>query len=110
MRVEISRLLVGYQIDDEAYKADVDDLRESPAVEIVEMLGHKGYDVTVVEPHVAELPIALAGHANIRLQPLDDALTQSDVVALLVAHTPFRNFDRAALRNKHLVDCVGSWR
>jgi UDP-N-acetyl-D-mannosaminuronic acid dehydrogenase len=93
-----------------SYKADVDDLRESPAVEIVEMLGHKGYDVTVVEPHVTELPGALAGRSNIRLQQLDDAVTQSDVVALLVAHMPFRNIDRSALQDKHLVDCVGSWR
>lgn len=92
-----------------SYKADVDDLRESPAVEIVEMLGHKGYEVTVVEPHVTELPKALDGHPNIRLHQLEDAIAESDVVALLVAHMPFRSVERSSLQGKHLVDCVGSW-
>ncbi len=92
-----------------SYKADVDDLRESPAVEIVEMLGHKGYEVSVVEPHVAELPRPLAGRANIRLRRLEEAVSENEVVALLVAHMPFKNLDRATLQAKRLVDCVGSW-
>lgn len=44
------------------YKADVGNTRESPAIEIIEKLHHKGYDVCVVDPHVSSLPgMKLAG-------------------------------------------------
>ena len=92
-----------------AYKANVGDLRESPAVEIVERLR----DVVpgrlfVVEPHVESLPSRLDGQ-RIVLVPLDYALAVADVVVLLTDHRQFGAVgERVA--NKRLVDTRGMWR
>ncbi|MGB1016355.1 MAG: UDP-N-acetyl-D-mannosamine dehydrogenase [Nannocystaceae bacterium] len=70
-----------------SYKPDIDDLRESPAVEVVEAL-HKRPEVAelmVVEPHLENSPFA-----DIRLWTLDSALERADIVVILVAHRIFR--------------------
>jgi UDP-N-acetyl-D-mannosaminuronic acid dehydrogenase len=71
-----------------AFKPDIDDLRESPAVEIAELiaaLGNVG-EVLVVEPHVETLPKALHGA---KLVNLNQALAEANVVVALVRHTQF---------------------
>ncbi|MBL4941078.1 MAG: UDP-N-acetyl-D-mannosamine dehydrogenase [Colwellia sp.] len=75
-----------------AFKPDIDDLRESPALAITEKLAKLGYEVTVVEPNITELPERLQTY-NIRLEKLT-GLTGLDVSvqALLVAHSPFKQF------------------
>lgn len=65
-----------------AFKPDIDDLRESPAVHIAESLLSQGYDVTVVEPNIEQ-------HERFYLSSLEDALLQADVIALLVKHRQF---------------------
>ncbi len=73
-----------------AFKPDVDDLRESPAVEIVELLAqHEDEPILVVEPYIGALPPRLAAYENVALVPLDEALAAKTVVAL-VAHRSFR--------------------
>jgi UDP-N-acetyl-D-mannosaminuronic acid dehydrogenase len=67
-----------------AFKPDIDDLRESPAVHIVEALVSQGYDVVVVEPNIGQ-------HARFSLASLEDALQQADVIAVLVKHRQFLN-------------------
>ena len=64
-----------------AFKPNIDDLREGPAMEIAEMIAgwHKG-DTLVVEPNIHELPAKLAGHCT--LTTLDDALATADVLVL----------------------------
>ena len=59
-----------------AFKPNIDDLRESPALNIAaELAGQfSGSDVLVVEPHVTELPAALQGKDNVRLVAADEAL------------------------------------
>jgi UDP-N-acetyl-D-mannosaminuronic acid dehydrogenase len=92
-----------------AFKANVDDLRESPAMEITQHLAEKGADcVLVVEPHVTELPTALRGH--VALVNLSEALARADVIVLLVAHRSFLAVDRALLAGKAVIDCCGAWR
>lgn len=93
-----------------AYKPDVDDLRESPAIEIVEHLAGQGFDLHVCEPNVDRLPADLEKHANIKLSDLDHAIADSDVVVLLVGHAPFKDVSAAALKGKEVIDCVGMWR
>lgn len=89
-----------------AFKADIDDLRESPAVEITAaLLDHLG-DLLVVEPHVDELPPALAGAKLVDLETALDA----DVLVLLVDHTAFRDVDRDLLAARTVVDTRGIWR
>ena len=58
-----------------AFKANVDDLRESPAVEIAAHLADAGLKVLAVEPHVTALPKVLQGRAE--LVSLADALARS---------------------------------
>jgi UDP-N-acetyl-D-mannosaminuronic acid dehydrogenase len=91
-----------------AYKPDVDDLRESPAVEIAEMLAKKlGTRLLVVEPNVEQLPPSLAKFPNVSLVPLDTALAEADVIGVLVSHSQFREIDPAHLSERVVVDTVG---
>lgn len=94
-----------------SYKANVDDLRESPALRIVELLAEsKTEPLLVVEPHITTLPASLQRYGNVRLTALDSALQQAAVVVLLVDHRPFRNVDAERLRGKQVVDTRGLWR
>jgi UDP-N-acetyl-D-mannosaminuronic acid dehydrogenase len=90
-----------------AFKANIDDLRESPAVEIVADLAAKGIATLSVEPHVRELPKAL--HGKTRLVDLATALKEAKVVLLLVDHQAFKAIPLSALQGKALVDTRGLW-
>ncbi|MGO4956334.1 UDP-N-acetyl-D-mannosamine dehydrogenase [Luteococcus sp. Sow4_B9] len=94
-----------------AFKADIDDLRESPSVQIVETIAKELGDVTVlaVEPHVDTLPQQLAGR-GVRLAELDEALEAADIVLLLVDHTAFKQLDPARLEGRTVIDTKGLWR
>ena len=73
-----------------AFKADIDDLRESPAVAIAAALGERLLGrVVSVEPNIDALPKHLAG--MIELASVADALAVADVIVLLVDHQPFRS-------------------
>lgn len=92
-----------------AYKADVDDLRESPAVHIVEMLaGRKIGKILVVEPHISELPSELKLE-NVTLMDFDMALAQANLAVLLVDHSAFLHVDRDVLKDKFVIDTRGVW-
>lgn len=92
-----------------AFKANIDDLRESPAVEIVQALGEQLPDITinVVEPHIEELPASFKGK-NIRLTGLDCALAASEVLLLLVDHSEFLDLSREHTEGKSIIDTRGS--
>jgi UDP-N-acetyl-D-mannosaminuronic acid dehydrogenase len=95
-----------------AFKADIDDLRESPAVTVVKKLAAAEPDRTIlaVEPHVEKLPDELVGIANVRLVDLDEALEEAGTVALLVDHQAFHAIDRGLLAAKSVIDTRGLWR
>ena len=65
-----------------AFKPDIDDLRESPAVHIASELLAQGYDVVAVEPNIE-------AHDKFSMVSLDDALATADVFAVLVKHRQF---------------------
>jgi UDP-N-acetyl-D-mannosaminuronic acid dehydrogenase len=93
-----------------AFKANVDDLRESPALEITQRLAEKKIaKVLAVEPYVETLPIALQ-NAGIEKTDLETALTQADIVVLLVNHRDFDSADRVLLKEKIVIDPRGAWR
>jgi UDP-N-acetyl-D-mannosaminuronic acid dehydrogenase len=88
-----------------AYKPDVDDFRESPSVEVVEMLGRTGrFDLLVCEPFASELPHALR-LSGARMVSLDGALT-ADVIVFLTAHSQFKGL-ATRLEGKQLVNPCG---
>ncbi len=69
------------------YKRDVADVRESPAVEIIEKLGHLGADLAVCDPNV---PSVAAGGRTIPTTPISaDLLRRADIAILLTDHSAF---------------------
>lgn len=95
-----------------AFKANIDDLRESPskdiAVALTDRLDHG--TVLVVEPNIEELPKEFAGKDNVELAELEDAVQRADIVLLMVDHDPFKTFDREKLHEKVVIDTKGLWR
>ncbi len=96
------------------FKADVDDLRGSPALRVVDRLADELplSTIAVVEPNVDELPPVLAGHPHVRLRALYRAVDESDVVVVLVDHAEFGAADSSRLRlaDTVVVDTRGVWR
>ena len=94
-----------------SYKADIDDLRESPALHIVERLAReKVGELLVVEPNVKRLPASLDQAKNVKLVELRQALSDADIVLLLVDHRQFKRVDRDLLKPKITIDTRGIWR
>ena len=94
-----------------AYKADIDDLRESPAVEITRALAWQAAgQVLVVEPHIDTLPDALADLPQLKLTDLDTALDDADVIVLLTDHTVFRASPPTPRAGQVVIDTRGAWR
>jgi len=92
-----------------AYKPDVDDLRQSPAIEIVRLLSAAGAQVVAHEPYRTEA--FLPGVTTV--PTLQEALKDADVVVLLVAHTPLKKINpaqaAALMRSRLAVDTVNGW-
>jgi UDP-N-acetyl-D-mannosaminuronic acid dehydrogenase len=78
-----------------AYKADVDDTRESPAIKVVELLRAEGFEVQAYDPHVP------MGRVPEQVDSLEAALDGADVVVILTDHTEFRELE---LRGYVVVD------
>ena len=93
-----------------AFKADIDDLRESPSLEIVKDLAEEGVgELLVFEPYVESLPKELQSHSNLEFcKDLGD-VSRADIVLLLVNHAPFAAIDRQLLQGKIVIDTRGMW-
>ncbi|WP_121866690.1 UDP-N-acetyl-D-mannosamine dehydrogenase [Glutamicibacter nicotianae] len=95
-----------------AFKANVEDLRESPAVSIVQEVAKLFPDVrvSVVEPFVDVLPPALQEIVNVHHADLQDALDSEQLIVLLVDHDIFKMIPQSALTAKDLIDTRGIWK
>jgi UDP-N-acetyl-D-mannosaminuronic acid dehydrogenase len=95
-----------------SYKANVDDVRESPAVEIVASLAEQepGTRILVSDPMLRSLPPALNGLDNLTLVKTQEAVSAADIVVLLVDHNQFRTLPRKLLDGKVILDTRGIWR
>jgi len=90
-----------------SFKADIDDLRESPALEIVKDLVAKGLgDIIAVEPNIKQLPTSLS-ESGVTLSSLGDALDKANVVVVLVDHKQFKSTDRTQFATKVVIDTRG---
>jgi UDP-N-acetyl-D-mannosaminuronic acid dehydrogenase len=94
-----------------AFKPDIDDLRESPAVEIVrELAKDRKLRILAVEPNVTKLPKVLDDLKNVELTETANAIKKSFTVVLLVNHRDFYKINKKDLKNKMVVDTRGVWR
>ena len=92
-----------------AFKPDIDDLRESPALGIAQQVGLMNFaKLILVEPNIDKIPDGFDSQAT-ELLNLEAALSQADVVVLLVDHTPFKEMDLGMLSGKQMVDTRGIW-
>jgi UDP-N-acetyl-D-mannosaminuronic acid dehydrogenase len=91
-----------------AFKSDIDDLRESPALEIVKQLAaiHSG-PVLVVEPNIETLPTSLRGIA--KLISVSEGIARADVGIMLVDHKEFKAVPVGQIEHLKLVDTRGVW-
>jgi UDP-N-acetyl-D-mannosaminuronic acid dehydrogenase len=94
-----------------AFKADIDDLRESPALDIVKTLAkNSNYEILVVEPNIKSLPNVLSTLVNVTYTSMEDALKNADIILGLVDHEPFKGINREKLYTKIMIDTRGMWR
>ena len=92
-----------------AFKPNIDDLRESPAVEVTHLIAdwHSG-ETWAVEPNVHHLPASLAD--KVTLQPVDRALKEADLLVMLVDHKSFKAIPADQIQQSWIVDTKGVWR
>jgi UDP-N-acetyl-D-mannosaminuronic acid dehydrogenase len=92
-----------------AFKPNIDDLRESPAMEIAQSVAgwHSG-ETLVVEPNIHQLPKKLEGICQ--LASLEAALQQADVLVMLVDHKEFKAIASDTIQQRWVVDTKGVWR
>lgn len=85
-----------------AFKPDIDDLRESPALEITRMISDiDNCEVLAVEPNINVLPQVLENRKNVRLVNIEEALNKADVLVVLVRHKEF-----VGLHSDRMIDFV----
>jgi UDP-N-acetyl-D-mannosaminuronic acid dehydrogenase len=88
------------------FKANIDDLRESPSMKIAYNLAktHPGRTVAV-EPHISKIPSSISQH--IELVDLDEASRDADIILILVAHKAFKQFSKKMQRGQIIIDTCG---
>lgn len=92
-----------------AFKANIDDFRESPARYIAASLARDyGVRVQVVEPYAAELPVEFDG-TGAQLVDIDTALEESTVIIVLVDHDVFKVIPPEERQGKAVYDTRGIW-
>ncbi|WP_180104997.1 UDP-N-acetyl-D-mannosamine dehydrogenase [Acinetobacter sp. YH12108] len=84
-----------------AFKPDIDDLRESPALEITKQLAEQGLNILAIEPNIQSLPSELP--SNVRLIDFNNC-SQADIHLILVAHRKFKNMTRTS---EYILNTVG---
>ena len=83
------------------FKADIDDIRESPALEIVRALAKKGdVEILVNDPYVTQMK-------EFDLLPVEDVIHRADIILVLVDHKPYRKLSAASLKEKIVIDTRG---
>lgn len=88
------------------FKPDIDDLRESPAVQITKKVTELGCNVLAVEPNISSLPAVLAS-SGVVLKNFEDTLKRADVVCLLVKHSCFISGYEDIRKSGKVIDTAG---
>lgn len=91
-----------------AFKPDIDDLRESPAMQITAALAEKfNNQVVAVEPNIDTLPSRMSA-VGVHLADVDIVKT-ADIIVLLVDHKQFKEIKPVIRKNQRLIDAKGIW-
>lgn len=92
-----------------SFKANIEDLRESPSLRILEMLRQHfpSNQILVVEPNIRDLPEQYANDSKIKLVPLEEALVNADTLVFLVEHSEFLGINVDDIKNKTIIDAKG---
>lgn len=89
------------------FKPDIDDMRESPALMILQrLIKSQVGNINVSEPNINNLPDGLDG---VTLLPYDQVIAQADIVAVLVKHKQFSQVDGSLLKDKIVLDFVNAF-
>lgn len=92
-----------------AFKANIDDFRESPAKKVATALAQKyGTRIRIVEPYAAALPVEFEG-SGAQLTDIDSALQDCGILIALVDHDAFKAIPLAERREKLVYDTRGIW-
>ncbi|MEH6470746.1 MAG: UDP-N-acetyl-D-mannosamine dehydrogenase [Halopseudomonas sp.] len=92
-----------------AFKADIDDLRESPALDIVKTLARDQVGrLLVVEPNISQLPDELI-ELGVELVALNEALDEANLLVALVDHREFKQIPLSQVTSKVVIDTRGLW-
>jgi len=92
-----------------AFKPNIDDLRESPALNIAMQINlMKFNEVLLVEPNINQIPKGFDTNST-KLTSIENALKFVDIVVLLVDHIEFKAIDLSLLSGKQVVDTRGIW-
>lgn len=91
-----------------AFKPDIDDLRESPALAITLQIAetHPGR-VLAIEPNIEYLPDSL--QEKLQLKTLEQAIPEADILVLLVDHCQFKSLPLETLADLNIIDTRGIW-
>jgi len=97
-----------------SYKPDVDDLRESPAIEVARLLVEAGAIVKAYEPHKPEASLGVLAPGVQTVPTLEQALGDADLILLLVGHRQFRQLTPAQLATltpaRLVFDAIHAWK
>jgi UDP-N-acetyl-D-mannosaminuronic acid dehydrogenase len=92
-----------------SFKPNIDDLRESPALQVATEISNIGFDYQyLVEPNINYLPDEFL-NKNCSLEQLDLSIEKSDIILVLVDHEEFRVLDKKKLLGKLIIDTKGIW-
>jgi UDP-N-acetyl-D-mannosaminuronic acid dehydrogenase len=93
-----------------SFKPNIDDLRESPALNIAKKVSKMGFlRCYLIEPHINELNKDLAELGDYKLVDYQYALDEAEIVVLLVDHDIFKMIDKTILLEKKVIDTRGIW-
>lgn len=80
-----------------AFKPNIDDLRESPALHITKLLKNDGFEILAVEPNITT-------HKSLEITNYEEAIEKADVIVYLVAHNEFKGLK---IEKKEVIDFCG---
>jgi len=76
------------------YKGNIDDVRESPAMDVVSLLKEKNYSLSIYDPHVKQEQVSF------KLSTFDEAIDQADCILVLTDHNEFKGLDEVKIYSK----------